>query len=69
MTLQELVTFEIKTRGVTAPVLAVRCDVSPYVIRSIYHGRKVGHEFSEKVAAEFGYAVETKLVQLIEGKE
>ena len=69
MTLHELVTFEVKERGVNIKTLAKNCKVSVYIIRSILDDERVRVSAQEKVAFYFKYAVETKLVQLIEGKQ
>jgi hypothetical protein len=69
MTLHELVKFEVRSRGVNIKALAVNCKVSVYTIGRILEDERVDICSQEKVAFYFGYAVETKLVRLIEGKE
>ena len=55
MTLFELVTYEIKKRGVSARRLARNCGVAPYIIIQLFSGKRVSHEHEAKVADYFGY--------------
>ena len=55
MTLFELVTFEVKERGVSARKLAKNCEVAPYIINQLLNEKNVSHEHESKVAAYFGY--------------
>lgn len=68
MTLHELVKFEVRTRGVNIKTLAENCKVSVYTIGRILDDERVDIGSQEKVAFYFEFAVETRLVPLIEGK-
>jgi hypothetical protein len=69
MTLHKLVKFEVRSRGVNIKALAENCKVSVYTIGRILEDERVDICSQEKVSFYFGYAVETKLVRLVEGKE
>ena len=69
MTLHELVKFEVRARGVNIKTLAENCKVSVYTIGRILDDERVDISSQEKVAFYFNYAVETKLIPLIEGKQ